>query len=93
MNLIEDGSVAFLQEAIDELPEYIQLQELIDHNGYTVVHKACRLDEGKCFDVLIKSAAKTMDKHAMRDWLNIQTTSEKLTALHFASSAGNIPMC
>jgi palmitoyltransferase ZDHHC13/17 len=50
-------------------------------------------NKGKSFDTLISKAKEDLPTRELHDWVNLQTTKDQFTALHYASYRGNIHFC
>jgi hypothetical protein len=44
-----------------EIPNRIKLKDLVDHEGFTLLHMAVFKNKQKCFEVLMKRAANEME--------------------------------
>lgn len=76
-----------------DIPNRIKLKDLVDHEGFTLLHMAVFKNKSKCFEVLMKRAASEMEKQEITDWVNMQTLKDKFAAIHYASFRGNIEIC
>ena len=76
MQAIEDGDTRRLNEVLVILPSYICISEIVDHLGYTVIHKAARLDEKKAFAILLNRGLHDLSASEIKKWLNARTKSE-----------------
>ena len=81
------------QGSMVDIPNRIKLKDLVDHEGFTLLHMAVFKNKSKCFEVLMKRAASEMEKQEITDWVNMQTLKDKFAAIHYASFRGNIEIC
>jgi len=58
-----------------------------------LLHEACFQNYESIAKSLIKRATETLTSSAMSDWINIKTTADGFTALHFTSFKGNTLLC
>lgn len=71
----------------------VSLIDLIDERGYTLLHEACFLNFEEVAKVLIKYARGTLTNQSLANWINIKTTTDGFTSLHFCSFKGNTNLC
>jgi palmitoyltransferase len=71
----------------------VPLAEIIDERGYTLLHEACFQNYELCATFLVKHAATILTSQALADWINLKTTADGFTGLHFASFKGNTNVC
>lgn len=76
-----------------DIPNRIKLKDLVDHEGFTLLHMSVFKNKQKCFDILMKRAAKEMEIQEITEWVNMQTIKDKFAAIHYASFRGNIEIC
>lgn len=61
----------------------------MDERGYTLLHEACFQNFEELVVQLVKYAKETLTSQALADWINVKTTTDGFTALHFTSFKGN----
>ena len=74
-------------------PEY-KVWQLKDENGYTILHKSVFNDDIETTTLIINEVKKRVgmgSKDSLSKFIN-EKTNEGLTALHYASYKGNIPL-
>ena len=69
------------------------MNELIDQDGFSLLHMSVFKNKGKSFDAIIKKARDELSKHELAEWVNLATTKDQFVALHYASYRGNIHFC
>lgn len=76
-----------------DYPNKIRIKDLVDNEGFTLLHMAVFKNKSNCFNELMKRAAQEMEKQEITRWINMQTQKDKFAAIHYASFRGNIEMC
>jgi len=76
-----------------DIPNRIKIKELVDHEGFTLLHMAVFKNKTKCFEVLMGRADNEMEQQEITDWINMQTIKDKFAAIHYASFRGNVDIC
>jgi ankyrin repeat protein len=69
------------------------MNELIDQDGFSLLHMAVFKNKGKTFDTIIRKAKDELSRQELSEWVNLATTKDQFTALHYASYRGNIHFC
>lgn len=93
MVCIEKNNTSKLSSILLSLPEGASLDELIDGDGFTLLHMAVFKNKTQAADALIKKAKEDIYQHQIATWVNLQTKKDKFTALHYASFRGNVELC
>lgn len=52
------------------------MNELIDQDGFTLLHMSVFKNKGKSFDGIIRRAKDELSKHEIKEWLNLSTTKD-----------------
>ena len=93
MKYIDKNNSKALQSHLLKISEDIKMNELIDQDGFSLLHMSVFKNKGKSFDGIIKRARDELTKHEIKEWVNLATTKDQFTALHYASYRGNIHFC
>lgn len=83
------------------LPEDLEIWEIQNDGGITLLHQAAIKNQPVIFRKLLKLAKekienggnKYQNKNIIQNWVNKQTHDESFTAIHYASFNGNIEIC
>jgi ankyrin repeat protein len=98
LNQINEGSNEFagdldMSNGQIDLPDKIRINDLIDADGFSLLHMAVFKNKQKCFDVLLKHANKQLENQEVTAWTNLQTHKDKFAAIHYGSFRGNVDVC
>ena len=91
-NYIEDNKIEKLVELLSAIFEF-NVNDLVDDEGYSLVHMAVSKNRQKMFDAIMKHARSRLTQEAITSWINQTTHEERFTALHYASFRGNVHIC
>ena len=95
----EDFFEYIQQKNVDKIKEYFsnpeyKVWQLKDENGYTILHKSVFNNDIETTTLIINEVKKRVgmgSKDSLSKFIN-EKTNEGLTALHYASYKGNIPL-
>jgi len=73
--------------------EEISLIEALDERGYSLLHEACFHNDEKIASLIVKHATETMKAAQLTAFVNLKTSGDGFTALHFCSFKGNTNLC
>ena len=99
-NLKTEEFFEFIQQKnVDKIKEYFsnpeyKVWQLKDENGYTILHKSAFNNDIEITTLIINEVKKRVgmsSKDSLSKFIN-EKTNEGLTALHYASYKGNIPL-
>jgi ankyrin repeat protein len=93
MKFIDKNNSKSLVSHLLKIREDIKINELLDQDGFSLLHMAVFKNKGKSFDAIMKFALDELDSREVAEWINLQTTKDQFTALHYASYRGNIHFC
>lgn len=71
----------------------VPIADIVDERGYTLLHETVFQNFEQSATALIRHAAMVLTSQALADWVNLKTTADGFTALHFASFKGNTRLC
>jgi ankyrin repeat protein len=72
------------------LPKDIKINQIVDRDGYSILHMACFSNRVKCLVALVEKAKGELYQYEIAEWVNLKTAKDEFTALHYASFKGNI---
>ncbi len=73
--------------------EEVSLLEVLDERGYSLLHEACFHNDERMAKIITRHATETMKAAQVTAFINIKTTGDGFTALHFCSFKGNTTLC
>lgn len=73
--------------------EEVCLLEVLDERGYSLLHEACFHNDERMAKIIMRHATETMKSAQVTAFINIKTTGDGFTALHFCSFKGNTTLC
>ena len=73
--------------------EEISLSEVLDERGYSLLHEACFHNDERMTKIIIRHATETMKVAQVTSFVNLKTSNDGFTALHFCSFKGNTDLC
>ena len=89
-----------LEAAMKEVPAGVEIWQIQNEDGQTLLHQAAQSDQPVIFRRLLKMARERIgkveeykDKGIMQQWVNKKSTQDMFVALHFASFNGNLEIC
>jgi len=88
--LINKNSPEALLKYLNTLPDEIKLNQIIDKDGYSLLHMAAFQNRTKIVEALLERAKDVLYQYEVAEWVNQKTTKDEFTALHYASFKGNI---
>ena len=90
---IEQNSYEALQKVFQKYSSELQIMEIVDDRGYTLLHEACFNNCEAIAKLIVRQAIDTLNAQQLAKYLNSQTYNEGFTALHFCSFKGNTDLC
>ena len=52
----------------------VRLDELVDKDGFTLLHMACFRNKTKTIEALLKKGQEDLTEEALEAWINMKTT-------------------
>ena len=78
---------------LSHLPEDIKITDLVDAQGFTLLHMAIFKNKTNIMEALLEEAKGQLMQYEVANWVNQKTFKDKFTAIHYASFRGNIAAC
>jgi palmitoyltransferase len=88
--LINKNQPEKLINFLRSLPKDVKLDQIFDRDGYSILHMACFSNRTNCLKVLLEKARQQLHQYEIAHWVNVKTTKDEFSALHYASFKGNI---
>jgi ankyrin repeat protein len=93
MKYIDKNNSKALAAHLLNIHDDIKIDEMIDQDGFSLLHMAVFKNKGKSFDVIMKKARDVLYPNDLRAYVNMATSKDSFTALHYAAYRGNIHFC
>lgn len=72
------------------LPKEIMISNISDRDGYSLLHMAAFNNRTICMQLLLQKARQELYQHQVSEWVNLKTSKDEFTSLHYAAFKGNI---
>ena len=76
MKYIDKNNSKALSAHLLKIQEDIKMNELIDQDGFSLLHMAVFKNKVKSFDMLIKKAKDELSRRELSEWVNLATTKD-----------------
>lgn len=88
--LIQKNQPQKLINYLRSMPRDVLISHILDRDGYSLLHMAAFNNRTICLQVLLQKAKQDLYQHQVSEWVNLKTTKDEFTSLHYAAFKGNI---
>jgi hypothetical protein len=76
MKYIDKNNSKALLAHLFKIESDIKISELIDQDGFSLLHMSVFKNKDKSFDTIIKKAKDVLPKHEFSEWVNEKTNKD-----------------